>query len=422
MNKIPGLLRIKRFEMIEIKRTKYLNYAITLIIVINTLTFLEHFTDIHLPLIKYFIGTVFSIIFVYSVLLKYKNIDSNNSDILIYMLLIWTLILFLRSLLDIDELHLKRLLSGFYSFYLFPLIVIYGFRIRFVAKLIKLGNVILFVSSIILILTFSFWLNFSGRLFEEFSKTYFAISGFVFMIFFFLNQRTKIIVMISLFSILLLNAYIGRRAETIYYLLCIIFGFILNGFFGNISVIGKRKFVNSLLVFVFVTFLVLFFMANIEKFDFIIGRFAEGFENREAIIDELIYDLNYSETWIHGKGFFGEFRTRVLATTDYGTREGIENGYLQMLLKGGLIYVLLFIAISLKAIVLGYFYSKNLMIKSFSIFIFTYLVVMFGFGIPEFILRYFLVWMAIAGCYSKELRNMTNNDIILVLNETRAIR
>jgi hypothetical protein len=111
--------------------------------------------------------------------------------------------------------------------------------------------------------------------------------------------------------------------------------------------------------------------------------------------------------WIIGKGIKGQYYCPNVdedAVTNY--RSVIETGYLQIILKGGLISLALFVLITVPAIFKGIFYSKNILSKAAGIWILLSLLSLYPATVNTFSLRYLLVWISIGICYSNKIRNI----------------
>lgn len=150
-----------------------------------------------------------------------------------------------------------------------------------------------------------------------------------------------------------------------------------------------------------------------EHFTYFFERMDTGMSSREGTIELFLIDFNNQPSdWIFGRGMYGSFMGGVLAEGDLtGTRSGIENGYLQLILKGGWIWLGLLIFISIKALYLGLFKSKNLLCKGMALVILVYYIDMIGFGIPTLFLGYINVFIAMSGCNTKWLRDCTDAEL-----------
>ena len=92
-------------------------------------------------------------------------------------------------------------------------------------------------------------------------------------------------------------------------------------------------------------------------------------------------------------------------------RKGIENGYLQLYLNGGGIYIALFLLVLLPAALLGIFKSSNQLAQASGIIVFLWLLDMAVWGLPRLTLEYLLVWICAGICYKKSLRDTPDEEI-----------
>jgi hypothetical protein len=118
------------------------------------------------------------------------------------------------------------------------------------------------------------------------------------------------------------------------------------------------------------------------------------------------------DDWIIGKGLRGQyFAPNITEGQVSNFRNLIETGYLQVILKGGLINLGLLIMIAFPACIKGIFFSKNILSKASGIWIFLFMINLYPQIAVAFNLSYLLVWISIGICYSKKIRNMSNDDI-----------
>jgi hypothetical protein len=117
--------------------------------------------------------------------------------------------------------------------------------------------------------------------------------------------------------------------------------------------------------------------------------------------------------WIIGKGINGKYFCPIGDGLGGITilRNGIETDYLNIILKGGIISLGLKLLIAIPAIINGLFHSKNLLSKAAGIWIFFYLIDLYPSPVTTFSLNYLLVWISIGICYSKELRDLSDDGI-----------
>ena len=89
----------------------------------------------------------------------------------------------------------------------------------------------------------------------------------------------------------------------------------------------------------------------------------------------------------------------------------IENGFLFVILKGGLLYLMPMLIILIYSAFIGWFNTKNDLTKAFSALILIQILGMFSFNLPMLTARYILVWIAVPICLSKQIRKLNNQTI-----------
>jgi hypothetical protein len=138
-----------------------------------------------------------------------------------------------------------------------------------------------------------------------------------------------------------------------------------------------------------------------------------GQDTRTLVEEYFFRDLKPID-WIIGKGISGKYYCPGIAEgvnniTIY--RTGIETDYLTIILKGGLISLGLMLLMAIPAIIKGLFHSKNLLSKGAAIWILFYLIELYPAPVTTFSLNYLLVWICIGICFSKELRDLSDDAI-----------
>jgi hypothetical protein len=136
-------------------------------------------------------------------------------------------------------------------------------------------------------------------------------------------------------------------------------------------------------------------------------------------VEQYFYRDLQSKDWIFGRGMNGQYfcpgvNEGIGKITIY--RKVIETGYLQIILNGGLISLILLLMISIPAIIKGVFYSKNILSKAAGVWIILFLLFMYPGTMTIFSLYYLLVWISIGICYSNEIRQISDEEISNMLN------
>jgi hypothetical protein len=137
-----------------------------------------------------------------------------------------------------------------------------------------------------------------------------------------------------------------------------------------------------------------------------------GEVDTRTVVEDYFYDDLKKKDWIIGKGINGEYFCPDIEedqSTDY--RDYIETGYLQIILKGGLVRLVLFLIISFPAAILGLFFSKNILSKASAIWIIVSIISLYPATVESFNLQYLIVWISIVICYSKSLRIKSDHEI-----------
>lgn len=152
-------------------------------------------------------------------------------------------------------------------------------------------------------------------------------------------------------------------------------------------------------------------------FGYLVDR---GKEDTRTDVEVYFYDDMKTKDWIIGRGINGKYFCPGIEEnqlTNY--RYLIETGYLQTILKGGLISLVLFLMIAIPAIVKGIFYSKNILSKAAGCWILLSEINSYPTIVASFSMQYLLVWISIAICYSKEIRYMPEKTIKNYLSITK---
>jgi hypothetical protein len=119
--------------------------------------------------------------------------------------------------------------------------------------------------------------------------------------------------------------------------------------------------------------------------------------------------------WVIGKGIKGQYYCPIVDNVNdaegLGYRDNIETGYLQIILKGGIISLGLLLFMFVPAVYKGFFKSSNVLCKASSMWIFLWIVYLYPSGGIVFNMNYVLVWVAVGICYSDKIRNLSDQTI-----------
>jgi len=237
-------------------------------------------------------------------------------------------------------------------------------------------------------------------------------SGFVLMNASYLGSRKVNISFLVLFISLLSVIYLGRRNVMV-----TLSGFIIASYILNITSKTKSLLFRFFPIIIGVLFFLLFSFSNLntrltQKMN---ERFTE--DTRSGLFETYFLEMQNYLTF--GKGMNGTYYSPIsgdtnddgIAFTEVDYRNVIENGYLQLMLTGGIIHIVLFLLVMLPAAIIGIIKSTNNFTRACGIFILLRLIDMLIFGLPSFSMSYILVWICVGVCYSSQLREMSDESI-----------
>ena len=320
---------------------------------------------------------------------------------------LWLVAIFIRSIPDILDpyngyIALKQFLSIFLFMYTIPLFMIAKIDTNFLRKLICLS----YILAIIYLLT-----AIPHYLMTNSPEPYMVLCEGVILLLMTLpyhKNNKNVVIIVSVTIAIILAMLAARRNKVVF------FGGGL--FLAVFSILTSRSKRSQKYKWILVLVLFLLFSAILifsSSFSFFFERVGTWMDSRESIIYLFFDDFNRNPSdWIWGRGIIGQFYGGVLNTDETKElRDGIENGYLYLILKGGWMWLGLLIIISLSAIYKGFFKSKNLLCKGFAMIILLYYFDMIGFGIPSNTLKYMMVFISIAGCNTKWLRQCSDEQL-----------
>ena len=381
--------------------TSYVNIIICQVLqIIGLLIFIPSF----LPLLKLridntYLRVLFTLYLIWIAFIVFRGFPSNYDQIKFMIFDAW-----FGGILYLSPLFLLLPHKLFYIKKLFQAIIVLAvgflfYNIFFLKDLLSQGE------------------NLSGLIIVEyFSKTLAVPAFFLLMSYRYHSDRTKLFLILILLVTVFFALVRARRGILFMCGLAALFAYLL-----YLSQTRNKYFIVILTIIGGGTLLILgleFFTSNqIDIFDYITDR---GLEDTRSTVELCFYqDLNFKD-WIMGKGMVGEYFCPGIDPDDMtGYRRTIETDYLQMVLKGGLVSVIIFLLITIPAMLKGFFFSKNLLSKAAACWIIWVLFNMYPATVNTFTLQYILLWIAVAICYSPSIRNMAEEDLTNYLRNTR---
>lgn len=140
-------------------------------------------------------------------------------------------------------------------------------------------------------------------------------------------------------------------------------------------------------------------------------------DTRTFLYKELYQDLEGNNQLLVGKGANGSYYSDYFsnAPEESAYRNNIEVGVLGMLLKGGFISVFLNLSVLVIAIFMAFFRAKNTFVTAVGFILIAHTILLFIENYYSFSGYNYAVWFFIGVCLSKELRQMTNSEIRVLL-------
>lgn len=334
----------------------------------------------------------------------------------------YSIFLLISSVVKFDNLlYIQRTFADrtFLIPYLLPVIILFiKFDLNFFGNLSRYATVLMVPVLFLLFYTFLFELD-QSRWLEQFERIniFNLASGFLLLTAHLFKKKliSTIMILYYILSITLALIY-GRRGVVISGLLLIFFMIIIRLRSPLFSIRQRTK---MYLAGILVLLMVLAFGYLLKStYAFERGFDREGFqESRGSVFTDFFADFTSTKDWIFGRGIQGRVYRSIYAG---GTLDIIEQGFLTVILRGGILYLAPFVIIFLRAIYLGFFISNNDLVKALAILIFLHLSLMFYFNLPDFSTYYVFIWISIATCLSPEIRGYSNKDIYLAINRVKA--
>lgn len=183
----------------------------------------------------------------------------------------------------------------------------------------------------------------------------------------------------------------------------------------------SKHFIRSVFIISFIVFaaVLYYLVTNTGFLDLLMSRTFEdgdisaGFREstREDFVNAMIKDFNSDGySWLIGRGVNGCF-----VLTGNVLRNSLEWGYMWLILKGGVIYMVLYIYILLKAFTRGFFHSNSMLAKSLGLLCLVQVLLLIPFGLPTVSVQCLLVWHSVRLLNSEEFTELSDNEVNIML-------
>ncbi len=129
-------------------------------------------------------------------------------------------------------------------------------------------------------------------------------------------------------------------------------------------------------------------------------------DTRSVVIRNFWKDMDTHDI-LYGRGWFGMYYD----STYMKWRMSIEAGYLALILRGGIIYLILYSFVLIQSAYWGIFSSNNILVKSLGLCIVRHLISLIPFGWPSISIGYMLIWIGVYICLTPKFRRMDDKMI-----------
>ncbi|MDI1323394.1 MAG: hypothetical protein PSV36_11640 [Algoriphagus sp.] len=257
--------------------------------------------------------------------------------------------------------------------------------------------------------------SFSREVFES-SVKFLAFPVCFILITFDLHSFKRKLLSLAVFSIIILFAILrARRGILLMCSIAAVFAFIFY-FFKSSKKLGWALAIIYLIILIYQFYTIDYSLSNLQ---FLSNIYERGLENTRSYVEKCFFSSMSTLDWIIGKGYNVGYLCPGIDDSVFknGVRKVIETDYLQLILQGGLINLILLLSIILPAVFLGLFYSTNLFCKKAATWIMIWLFFLYpsnGYTVSIF---HISMWLMVALCYNKRFRELSDQTIFDYFNK-----
>jgi len=322
------------------------------------------------------------------------------------ILIIWIFVCFIRSMLEFRTFGEIRsfLFSNYLGLSLFPvLFFIPGINITYFRGINKILSIFI-ISAFLISLPFI---------------NYFELQLFLLLPIFYLIttiplRRTEGKFLIILITISIIVVSFTNRAGILRILIsyCILGAYYL---MQNIRI--NKRILNALVILILMLPVFALFLAlkGQSIFQIVLGEDVNGYsqlnpyaDTRTFLYYEVFQDLNLNNAFIFGKGLNAGYASESFETF---SRQVVEVGFLQIILKTGIVGFILYASVVFSAILKALRNSMSLFVKALGLLLAGYLLVLFIENIIAYNLLNIVIWFITGLCHSKAFRNLNDQEI-----------
>jgi len=372
--------------------------------------------------IKYIISLyVIGILIFYRIRNPLKPVHGGFFYPLIIVFTLMSIIMVIYALTAVNSLFYLQMIFGkryFFLPYVLPILLLFTkFDLDFLSSLFRWSSILIFPALFIQIYIVLFTISPEPEEYinQENLIRIFDIAG-AFLLLTSQISRKKYISYAVIFYFLLwiiMYSIYGRRGELANIIIMLILMIIFRLRSSFLKIGDRMKIYLAGLVII----IALLLYGNLFKSTFVFQRGfnKEAFEESRGVIFEAFFnDFGTTSDWIFGRGING---TVLRSLHDGREANFFENGFITILLKGGLLYSIPFILILLRASYLGLAKSNNEMVKVMGSLILAHVMYMFTWGIPIFSTQFIFIWISVSACFTPEIRKYSNREVYQAIND-----
>lgn len=306
--------------------------------------------------------------------------------------------------------------------YFVPLFLLFPVNFAYYRKLFQ----VIFIFSIIyLVMSLAFIKDvfnpdrrstLSQGIVENFAMMSFC-SAFTLLTYIYHSKTRKLFAFATMFAMLLFAVYRARRGMilmSVTNLLCVLIVYLI---------VTKRTAMVVIIALIigvigYFYYSSLYNQSNFGPFNFLIERSDE--DTRTGVEDAMKEDMT-STDWIIGKGINGEYYCPSIDELDQtGYRTVVETGYLQIILKGGILALALNLLIFIPALIKG-FKGKNILSKAAGFSLLMWIAFLYPTVGNTFSMTHIIAWISVGICFSPKITNMTDAEVFEALQEPKKV-
>lgn len=359
----------------------------------------------------------------------YKNVNSKIIIVILNALFFYGIFLIFRSLLyDENKAIFGNTVTTLFGntqvgaiIFLLPLVTFFSMRKEILSEINYALKIVLVITICVSV--------YQLIIFDKNSFNFLLVLqcvSFIYLYFPYIsNKKYLILSIIGTILVIILTYITGERALFLFMVFAV-FSYLMVKYIKSKSLL---KLYSIILILAACLILIYGLYYKVSIFEIIQNYFSESNENavdsRTFLYFEFSEDFSHYNSWLFGKGILGSYYSETMDIAmsrgdyaDFKDRIGIETGFLQYILKGGLLYLVLYMSILIFAIFNAINHSKNDFLKIAALILVGRFFISTISEYPCFDFKNILIWILIGLCLNKKTLNLSNLEIKkIILNK-----